>query len=873
METSELIAALSAADLADLRKSGLSDQMIAAMAVESLSVLQLRLRLGRTDIDCDGYAIPYFDPAGTQQLHVNYRLHVKPDSILKKYMMPTGQASAIYFPPGLAAVLAAVPGYLLITEGEKKAARAVQSGIPCVALQGVWNWMDADKRAQEKRLGLKTSYATPVMPSLLTVAGSRQVLLAFDADIVDKPGVRGALTTLRDALLFQQSPWARELALPVDRDPAGKLLQKGLDDVLCLADGESRLQLAIQEALGQDSERMSPLFVFPYRLSSHDKPMYYLVPNTPRHTPWNIHQILKQTEETDDAGKPRVVTRPIARTRVWLNRVVQSIDGDDMTLFELAYVPLDDTLPRHLSGTGELLNLSGRSSGTDPLTDRGARILAKERPAVEEFLHDCHTYGVRSGAVSLVKGTRRRGWVDYQGDTLYVMAGRVITADRVFAASAPGVPILPIDNGREADSVLREALTPLGDAQTWREAMIRYVLPNPVPSLVLAASLAGLLRHWCPDSENFILHLYSESSSGKSTALAAGASLWGNPARLIDRWRSTDNGLEGRALARDHMALFLDEAGQAPNEDVLKNAVYMLGNGGEKMRATRDGSERRVRKFHLVALSNGEESLLKAGRHAGQEVRALDLPTHITGAFWDNSIRSADDAEAFAKILTQHHGHGAEPAIQALLAAEAREPGGWGRRHGDITAKLRQNLPAGAPPHIVRRVKHYGLLLTAYVVLLQNVLGLDDAQTHHHFDQLYRAVATHMLTTDGDQFGAGEQAGMLEHFLAAVAREQGHFRNEAGEIRLAVWGAMRQQQLRVLPTAFAELCKPYDAQRVLGMLIRAGALEMGKTGNRKISTRLGPDLPPVGCYSIDLRGVEAYLSGQGVVDLAEVAHG
>lgn len=872
METSQLLAALSAADLADLRKSGLSDATIAGMAVESLSVLQLRLRLGRSDIDCDGYAIPYFDLSGQQQLHVNYRLHIRQGSSLNKYMIPLGQASAIYFPPGLAAVMAAVPDYLLITEGEKKAARAVQSGIPCVALQGVWNWMDPDKRAQEKRLGLKTSYATPVMPSLLAAVGARRVLLAFDADIVDKPGVRGALNTLRDALLFQQSAWVRELPLPVERDAAGAMLQKGLDDVLCLADGETRMQSAILETLGQDSERMSPLFVFPYRLSSQNKPLYYLVPNTPLHTPWNVHQILKQVEEEDDAGKPHIKTRPVARTRVWLNRVVQSIDGDDMTLYELAYVPLDGSLPRYLSGTGELLNLSGRSSGSDPLTDRGARILAKERPAIEEFLHDCHTYGVRSGAVSLIKGTRRRGWVDYQGDTLYVMAGRVMTSDRVFAANSHAVPVLPIDTGREADNVLREALMPQGDAQTWRDAMIRYVLPNPVPSLVMAASVAGLLRHWCPDSENFILHLYSESSSGKSTALAAGASLWGNPARLIDRWRSTDNGLEGRALARDHMSMFLDEAGQAPNEDVLKNAVYMIGNGGEKMRATRDGSERRVRKFHLVALSNGEEALLKGSRHAGQEVRALDLPTHITGVFWDNSINSAEEAEAFAKLLTQHHGHGAERAIQALLTAEASEPGGWGRRHADITAKLRRNLPAGAPPHIVRRVKHYGLLLTAYVVFLQSVLELEDGQTQHHFEQLYRAVATHMLSTDGDQFGAGEQAGMLEHLLSAITREQGHFRSDSVDPRMAVWGAMRQQQLRVLPSAFAELCKPYDPHRVLGMLARASALDTGKTGNRKISTRLGPDLPPVGCYSINLQAVEAYLAQQGVVDAAEVDH-
>lgn len=56
-------------------------------------------------------------------------------------------------------------------------------------------------------------------------------------------------------------------------------------------------------------------------------------------------------------------------------------------------------------------------------------------------------------------------------------------------------------------------------------------------------------------------HLYNDSSSGKTTALKAAAGLWGNPQRLIDMWRATDNGLEGRCVARNDMALFLDEAG------------------------------------------------------------------------------------------------------------------------------------------------------------------------------------------------------------------------------------------------------------------------------------------------------------------------
>ena len=68
---------LSPVDLADLRRSGLSDGMIAAMQLESLDRNGLSQRLDRSDIDSDdsGYVIPYFDAQGNLLRSFNCRLH------------------------------------------------------------------------------------------------------------------------------------------------------------------------------------------------------------------------------------------------------------------------------------------------------------------------------------------------------------------------------------------------------------------------------------------------------------------------------------------------------------------------------------------------------------------------------------------------------------------------------------------------------------------------------------------------------------------------------------------------------------------------------------------------------------------------------
>src|SRR5207245_2390630 len=65
---------------------------------------------------------------------------VKKDGKVIKYESPKGAANLAYFPPATLAALknASVP--LLVTEGEKKSAKADQEGFPCIGLVGVYGW-------------------------------------------------------------------------------------------------------------------------------------------------------------------------------------------------------------------------------------------------------------------------------------------------------------------------------------------------------------------------------------------------------------------------------------------------------------------------------------------------------------------------------------------------------------------------------------------------------------------------------------------------------------------------------------------------------------------------------------------------------------
>lgn len=689
---------LNPAHLADLQRSGLSDATIAAMGIVSLDGMALAIGVQGTShakqaYPATGYAIPYVDLQG-QTLPPRYRMFwTIPAKDQPKYLSAHNQDAQLYIPPNFEAV-SARHDYILITEGEKKAAKAVQEGIPCVALAGVHMWAEPAARKIDKMMGRGMSHLTKPLQALAELSG-KKLIIVYDSDSASNSQVHSARYILKDALLYHCAKWVRVVDLLAPDDTK----KWGLDDILQDTQAASLFHAQLQEALSKDSMPLASLLRFAYSETADGRLLHYEVPNTPYGAKFNIHQVIKEVEDKDDGGGYDVVRKRICTTRVWLSRLVQSADGDNKTLYELAYIPLDSREPKYMSGGSELIRLA--RSTDDPLAEHGARVLTKDKPLLEEFLNDCQTYGVRSGKIPRVWGTRRRGWVESMGNLTsagYVMANRVITKENVYSAEGRDIPLLPVDTG--ADGALREALAAKGEFGLWRDAMRHYVMNAPLPALIVSSAMAGLFRRWCPDSENFIVHLYGESSHGKTTAMRAAASCWGTPDKLIDNWRSTDNGLERRCAARNDMVMFLDEAGMAVNEDIIRNSVYMIGNGGEKLRANKDATDRVTKRFQLVALSTGEKQLIRDSKFAGQEVRALELHVGTFGATLWPTFAGGEDAEKFNSLMNTNHGWATERVIKAMLADLENDPLALHRVHQHLTQSLRSTLAPTTPAHI-----------------------------------------------------------------------------------------------------------------------------------------------------------------------------
>ena len=80
-----------------------------------------------------GYVIPYIDRDGQVVARRWKMFWHEQDKKMPKYLSVSDADWHLYVPPGSDAIFTATD-YLIIAKGEKKAAKAVQEGFPCVAL-------------------------------------------------------------------------------------------------------------------------------------------------------------------------------------------------------------------------------------------------------------------------------------------------------------------------------------------------------------------------------------------------------------------------------------------------------------------------------------------------------------------------------------------------------------------------------------------------------------------------------------------------------------------------------------------------------------------------------------------------------------------
>ncbi|MEH2760071.1 DUF927 domain-containing protein, partial [Klebsiella pneumoniae] len=150
----------------------------------------------------------------------------------------------------------------------------------------------------------------------------------------------------------------------------------------------------------------------------------------------------------------------------------------------------------------------------------------------------------------------------------------------------PEMPIL--FNGRSAAS---SGYAIAGTAATWRDSVARLAGGNPSMMLGVAAALSAPLIGLV-GADGFGVHLFEQSSAGKTTTANIASSLWGEPDALRLTWYGTALGIANEAEAHNDSLLPLDEVGQGSSAKDVATSAYTLFNGAGKLQGAKEGGNR-----------------------------------------------------------------------------------------------------------------------------------------------------------------------------------------------------------------------------------------------------------------------------------------
>ena len=203
-----------------------------------------------------------------------------------------------------------------------------------------------------------------------------------------------------------------------------------------------------------------------------------------------------------------------------------------------------------------------------------------------------------------------------------------------------------------------------GDMEHWIRTMEPHRERDKFRFILSASFAAPLLR--ILKQRIFFVYNWGGSKGGKTAALKAALSAWGDPDRLMVNFNATQVGLERTASFYCDLPLGIDERQLAgKNQESLEKTIYMIASGTGKIRGSKGGGLQAIHQWRTVALATGEEPLSTETSQTGVSTRVLEI---YGGPFDDEKQASLMHQEA-----QMNCGWAGPEFIEELIGIDERE--------------------------------------------------------------------------------------------------------------------------------------------------------------------------------------------------------
>jgi uncharacterized protein (DUF927 family) len=252
---------------------------------------------------------------------------------------------------------------------------------------------------------------------------------------------------------------------------------------------------------------------------------------------------------------------------------------------------------------------------------------------------------------------RQFGWVDDKYKA-FVLGDKEVAADRV-----------DYNPPSTATAGLISAFQTKGTLEDWKDAMLFYKKPAmEMHQFAIGVAFGSIFTDFT-NVNGSLLHIYSpESGVGKTTVMLAGASIWGDPTKMVLKEADTVNSIMNRAEVYNNIFLPLDELTNMSAKS-CSDLVYQLTSGSQKNRMSGSVNQERTRGdlWKQTAISTGNTSLMEKismykAMPKGEAARCLEIRAR--------PIAGLDkvDTDVFSGMILNNFGHASIPVLQYIMS-------------------------------------------------------------------------------------------------------------------------------------------------------------------------------------------------------------
>ncbi|MZI82921.1 DUF927 domain-containing protein [Clostridium butyricum] len=357
-------------------------------------------------------------------------------------------------------------------------------------------------------------------------------------------------------------------------------------------------------------------------------------------------------------------------------------------------------------------------------------------------------------------------------------------------------------------------LEPKGKSDEWMGMYRKYIKDAPELQFMIVIGLSSLLVGMIGQDismENPIVHIYGDSSTGKTTGVQLALSTCGNPNLrgngLMKNFNGTNNSFMFELRSNNGLPICFDEISMSICED-FSQLIYAFANGKDKGRLGKQIGKGYIKleegTWNTVIISTGEYDILeRVKENDGLKVRVFS----IGGVKWTGS---ADISNKIKRCVTKNYGFLGIEFAELLLKIGSEE---LIDIFQVIYEKLLEDLKSDKiyDDFTHRRANYYSILILVCKLINTN-LGFEI-----NIDQITSMIKD-IESTSISQRNVGIQS--YNKFLELIAKNRRKFplvkskKNRGNAIKDDIWGYVLQEdyQVEIFPEEFKKQCKLLNFQ-------------------------------------------------------------